>query len=134
MKKFLKRIWEVPQKALAHIIIKFTKAEYCGEYENAKLYFWNIKGGMSLSTHIFLPFEELTGSDYQMNYIKHEFGHTKQSHILGPVYLLVIGLPSIIWAGCFDKYREKTGKSYYDFYTERWANKLGGAYQEKEDD
>jgi hypothetical protein len=27
---------------------------------------------------------------------RHEYGHTIQSHLLGPLYLLVIGLPSII--------------------------------------
>lgn len=60
------------------------------------------------------------------NTIKHEFGHSIQSLILEPLFLIVIGLPSIIWAGCFDKYREKHNKSYYSFYTEKWANKLGG--------
>jgi hypothetical protein len=89
---------------------------------------------MSLSTHIFLPFEELTGSNYQMDYIKHEYGHTKQSHMLGPFYLIVIGAPSFFWAWLGDKYRQKHDVSYYDFYTESWANKLGEAYQNKEDD
>lgn len=58
--------------------------------------------------------------------IMHEYGHTRQSMLLGPLYLLVIGLPSFIWAGCFDNYRSKHNKSYYDFYTESWADKLGG--------
>jgi hypothetical protein len=47
--------------------------------------------------------------------------------MLGPLYLLVIGLPSLLWAWLGDNYREKHGVSYYDFYTEKWANKLGGA-------
>lgn len=57
---------------------------------------------------------------------KHEFGHCIQSLILGPLYLLIIGLPSLIWCGCFEKYRQKYNVSYYAFYTEKWANKLGG--------
>lgn len=57
---------------------------------------------------------------------KHEFGHCIQSLILGPLFLFVIGIPSLIWAGCFDKYRAKHNISYYSFYTEKWANKLGG--------
>lgn len=57
---------------------------------------------------------------------KHEFGHCIQSLILGPLFLFVIGLPSLIWCGCFDKYRQKHNISYYSFYTEKWANKLGG--------
>ena len=130
MKKFLIRIWEAPQKALAHIIIKLSKATEIGEYNSAKLYYWKWGGGMSLSTHIFLPIKTLTWTPYQTDYVKHEYGHTRQSHLLGPLYLLVIGLPSIIWAGCFEWYRQKYNKTYYDFYTESWANKLGGAYKE----
>ena len=53
----------------------------------------------------------------------HELGHTKQSRILGPLYLLVIGLPSFIWA---NYYAFHTTINYYSFYTERWADKLGG--------
>ena len=130
MKRFLKRIWEAPQKALAHIIIKLSKAEEAGAYEDAKLYFWKWKGGMSLSTHIFLPFNELSGSQFEENYIRHEYGHTIQSKYLGWFYLLIIGLPSLIWAGCFEGYRQKKKISYYSFYTEKWADRLGGVKRE----
>jgi len=65
--------------------------------------------------------------------IKHEYGHQLQSYILGPLYLLVIGLPSGLWCwfiqDLVNKNRKKKGKptlSYYWFYTESWANKLGG--------
>lgn len=60
--------------------------------------------------------------------IIHEYGHTVQSLILGPVWLLVIGLPSLLWAGFGDNYRRTHGVSYYDFYTEKWANILGKKY------
>ena len=130
MKRFLKRIWEAPQKALAHIVIKLFKAEEAGEYAGAKLYFWRQQAGMSLSTHIFLPFQELSGTLYEENYIRHEYGHTIQSKYLGWFYLLVIGLPSLIWAGCFEGYRKKKKISYYSFYTEKWADKLGGVKRE----
>ena len=56
----------------------------------------------------------------------HEYGHTIQSNFLGPLFLIIIGLPSIIWAGCFDRYRRKHNISYYQFYTEKWADALGG--------
>lgn len=61
---------------------------------------------------------------YNRNFIKdHEWGHTRQSLYLGPLYLLIIGLPSIIWAMI---HTPNSKKSYYFFYTERWADKLGG--------
>lgn len=57
----------------------------------------------------------------------HEYGHYIQSLILGPLYLLIIGLPSIIWCNAkrFRKLRENKGVSYFSFYPERWANYLG---------
>ena len=69
----------------------------------------------------------LTKKEEQLERVlKHESGHQVQSFILGPLYLLVIGLPSIVWNVCFRKYRAKYQISYYDFYTEKWANQLGG--------
>lgn len=137
MNIWLNKIWEAPQKALAHIIKWITKAE---KLDNAKMdkdivhfYFWNNSGGMSLSNHIFLPrkhfdktLDEIMDSKWHRDYLAHEYGHTIQSYKLGPLYLLVIGLPSIVWAGCFKNWRKKHNKDYYSFYTERWADKLTG--------
>jgi hypothetical protein len=127
MKKFLLLIWELPQKIVAKIVIKLSRAEKISTYKDATLYYWKWSGGMSLSNSIFVPFEWIDGSQWQSNYIKHEYGHSIQSKILGPLYLLIIGLPSLLWAWLGDNYRKKNNKSYYWFYTEKWANKLGGA-------
>lgn len=57
----------------------------------------------------------------------HEYGHTIQSIILGPLYLFIIGIPSAIWCNLsyFQKQRAENNKSYYSFYTENHANILG---------
>ena len=79
----------------------------------------------------------------------HEYGHTVQSMILGPFYLLAVGLPSIIWARRWSKSQstavpasvrsggeEKLSRSlkrrlklkgvrYTSRYPENWANILG---------
>ena len=74
-----------------------------------------MRGGVSLGKYIivnqWMPTKE----------IMHEYGHCRQSKYLGPLYLLVIGIPSLIWA-IFGK----RGDAYYTFYTEKWADKLGG--------
>lgn len=74
-----------------------------------------LKGGASFGRFIYVV-------EYDKDLIAHEYGHYIQSQILGPLYLLVIGLPSAIWGLL---YRESWKKDYYWFYTERWANKLG---------
>lgn len=57
---------------------------------------------------------------------KHEFGHVIQNVILGPLMPFVIDFPSIIHAALHSKLACCKGKSYYHFYTEAWANILGG--------
>ena len=139
MNKWLSRFWEAPQKAVAHLVKWFAKAEEITEPgASMHIYLWEHGGGMSLSNHIFLPRKhfknksigDIRRSKWHYAYWMHEYGHTLQSKKLGPLYLLVIGLPSLIWAGCFDDWRAKHHKSYYDFYTERWANKLSGVKEE----
>ena len=136
----IKAIWELPQNTLGWIVKKISKATSYGTYKDAEVYTWHISGGMSLGKYIFVPFEtdglmyyddnHYYRRDYVENFIKHEYGHTIQSKYLGWLYLLVIGLPSLIWAQCFEWYWSREGKSYYDFYPEKWANKLGGVEDE----
>lgn len=56
----------------------------------------------------------------------HEYGHTIQSLIFGPLYLIVMGIPSTLW-GFLPFYQKKRdrGVSYFSFFTERFANYLG---------
>lgn len=117
--------WGLLQTILGAILLLFVSSNIVNyeSYKYANVYTVlnsKLSGAISLGAIIicfYTPDEET---------VKHEFGHCIQSLILGPLFLLVIGLPSIIWAGCFDKYREKHNISYYSFYTEKWANKLGG--------
>ena len=57
----------------------------------------------------------------------HEYGHAIQSAILGPLYLPLIGIPSLIWANtavCSARRRTRS-ISYYAFPPEASANFLG---------
>lgn len=131
IKNFIKSTWEVPQNAIGAFIQKICKAELYTTYEDANVYCWNCHNGLSLGKHIFVPssFNETPPdnlSSARWNFIMHEYGHTLQSKRLGWFYLPAIVLPSMIWLAFFGGYRRKTGTSYYDFYTEKWANKLGG--------
>ena len=116
----IKYLWQLPQNLLGLLIKRITKAEVRTKYLDATVHKWGIHGGLSLGKYIFVP------SGANLAYIKHEYGHTVQSKYLGWLYLIVIALPSLIWAGCFNRFRTKYGVSYYAFYTEKWAEKLGG--------
>lgn len=115
-------IWQLPQVLLGFVVRLLTMAKYnkdaSKEYDR-KIFNWRFKSGLSLS-----PYYIMVNKYASPDTIKHEKGHSIQSMYLGPLYLIVIGIPSIIWAGLIYKH---TDKSYYWFYTELWANKLGGA-------
>lgn len=114
-------IWQLPQVIAGFFVKLFTGAKYNKELSkniDRRIFTWKLTSGISLSTYYVIVRQ---GAD--SNTVKHEKGHTIQSLILGPSYLIIIGLPSIIWAGLIHKH---TSKPYYWFYTEAWADKLGG--------
>lgn len=93
-----------------------------------------IKGKTSISLGMFafvgLDLEKdkrlenrIPDDEIEQRTLVHEYGHTIQSIILGPLYLLIIGIPSSIWAMTFNN--KGNTISYYSFYTEKWANVLG---------
>ena len=63
---------------------------------------------------------------YKKKTVLHEIGHQKQSKILGWLYLLLVGLPSIIGNLLFRIKYVKTHFDYYNLPWEKWADKLGG--------
>ncbi len=69
---------------------------------------------------------QIPSAEIPQRLLVHEYGHTVQSLILGPLYLPLIGLPSVLWAQlprCQRKWRGDV--SYFSFLPERTANHLG---------
>jgi len=83
------------------------------------------RGGWTFGCFIFLT-EPLTRAE-EHDLLIHEYGHTLQSLLLGPVWSLAIGLPSMLWCNLplFQRLRREKGISYYRLYCEAWANRLG---------
>lgn len=95
---------------------------------------WDKGYSMSLGQYIFLtnnPYPYVTeDQDIEKVYQKilvHEYGHSIQSLILGPLYLIVIGIPSYSWGTIpiFHKLRVNKNISYFDLFCEKNANTLG---------
>lgn len=119
MKRFMLYLWQLPQN-LVGLIVRLI---FIGEVRHtvAGIQFWHCKsfpGGISLGNMVMI------GSKYELT-VRHEYGHQIQSKILGPLYLLVIGIPSLIWAWLYGPVIKDTRNGYYRFYTEKWADKLG---------
>lgn len=125
MKKILNTLlqwtWCLPQNILGLFVFLYTKLRKAKTepYNGALVTKWDYCGGVSLGQFIFV------WKGASESTIKHEYGHYIDSNCLGPLYLIVIGLPSLIWCEFFKKYRTTHKKSYYDFYTEYRAERLG---------
>lgn len=92
-------------------------------YANIVYLPWNA-GGLSMGLFIFVR-DEKEKEEWLYNVRIHEYGHTWQCLLLGPLYYLIVAIPSVIWCNCFAKYREKNNISYYKLYCEAWANVWG---------
>ena len=121
MKTLLTFLWLLPQNIIGLLVMLFTKKQAPRErYNGTIITRWKYGSGVSLGQFIFV-------SKYaDEDTVKHEYGHYLQGLRLSWLYLFVVGIPSFCWAAFGGRYRRKHNKSYYDFYTERWADRLGG--------
>ena len=118
-------LWQLPQNLVGLLLVSILKPEDCYEMEGVRLcYASRMKGGISLGRYVIINDKFM---DYNGNTERHELGHARQSRLLGPLYLIVIGIPSLIWAAWWNSGR---GVSYYSFYTEKWADALGDVKRE----
>ncbi len=120
--------WGLPVNivgGVAYLIL--TKMKKCRHqkfgYANIVYLPWD-QGGLSMGLFIFMR-ENHESKEWTYNTRIHEYGHTWQCLLLGPLYYVVIALPSVIWCNCFRKYREKNNVSYFKLYCESWANAWG---------
>ncbi|MDD4316407.1 MAG: hypothetical protein PHC84_04540 [Clostridia bacterium] len=130
MKKLLLLLIDCTWAGLQNLlgIINFHKYRNCpGEnFFGANIAYHSEEwGGISLGR--FIVINGTRGDEWIAPTKVHEYGHYVQSLILGPFYLLIIGIPSMIWCNAkrFKNLRDKKGVSYYAFYPEKWANLLG---------
>lgn len=117
-------IWQLPQHLLAilyigYLVMMCKDLGIDSRYKQAIVIPCVMRGAITLGCYVFVGLN----SEYRKT-VKHELGHTIQSKILGPLYLIVIGIPSITYCGLRRIFPSLRKKNYYNFYTERWANNL----------
>ena len=121
--------WGFPQTfAGACTFLAFRRCPHF-RYRGAVVTVWDRwYKGLSLGPFVFVsPADSSNPEQADARLLVHEYGHTVQSLILGPLYLPIIGLPSVVWANvpALKRQRHDRGASYYAFYPERFANWLG---------
>ena len=116
MKRIALYLWCLPQNLLGLLFLLFIRGEERHTLNGIDFYYcWGFSGGISLGKYIIL------GDKWEKS-VRHEYGHCIQSRMLGPLYLIVVGIPSLIHAG----FCRCANHDYFDFFTEKWADKLGG--------
>lgn len=114
------------------LFLKFAKCPH-EFYHGAILTYHNGKfGGISLGAFIFVAQNrpQVWTKDARV----HEYGHTIQSMLLGPLYMTVIAIPSMIWCNTksLHQKRMRGEMNYYDLYCENSANTLGALVTKEE--
>ena len=125
--------WGLPQNLLGFIIFLICVRKPHRRFRTSIVTYWDRPDSLGCGMFVFLSnqkpagYSVAMGEKFQHDILVHEYGHIVQSLILGPLFLPVIGVPSFIWASLpvFEKLRERKGLSYYWFYCEKWATKLG---------
>ena len=120
-------VWQLPQNLLGIIWKRIKKESVITSISNddirsvdAEAYLMKAGGAVTLGKYVFIS---QTYRDQGMT-IKHECGHVKQSKMLGPLYLIVIGVSSILHAWLNDYIGCDEESDYSHFYTKKWADKL----------
>ena len=130
-------IWQLPQNIAGCLIflLHYKKAAKI-EISDFRVYVYSLTSytGFSLGNFIFLK-KDIENYSYtvkgksrsQSDLIKHETGHSIQSLILGPFFLITIGVLSLSWNIFYELFKlNKKDVDYYSFFTESWADELGG--------
>lgn len=121
-------IWQLPQHIVAiiyfgYLVMMCKDLGVDSRYKQAIVIPCVMKGAVTLGNYIFVGLN----SEYR-KIVKHELGHTIQSKILGPLYLIIIGIPSITYCGLRRLFPSLRKKNYYNFFSEKSANYLSEKY------
>lgn len=122
--KWYEILWQLPQWIVGWFYLAFKGNSLVNGfmYNGARYYVLDGQRGSVTFCKDFIFLSKI--AQYSDATIKHEYGHTIQSKYLGWLYLIIIGLPSIIWAFIHSNFMRY--KKYGDFWTEKWADRLGG--------
>jgi len=117
-------LWGFPQNLLGAILFLVHRNCPHDHFHDCIVTYWNQRGSMGLGMFLFI---DPSQAQQDPHVLIHEFGHSVQSLILGPLFLPVMGIPSYLWCNLppCRRIRKEKNISYYWFYPESTANWLG---------
>jgi hypothetical protein len=125
--------WELPQNLLgaANLLVQKGAGNVRGiEHDRGRLMVELVgDGAVSLGYFVFFSTHDNRFVPAGAENRDHELGHSVQSRLLGPLYLPIVGVPSVARVAYAVAYRTVTGKrwgGYYSGWPEKSADRLGG--------
>ena len=129
MKKVLMYLWMLPQNLLGLLLLNYYKPTRLHELEDGTkiMYSSRINGGLSMGKYVYVAathYRNDLETSLHRDTVRHNaVGHSKQSKILGWLYLPALLLSMIVGAMLWcDKYR---------FGMERWADKIANVTRKR---
>ncbi len=125
-------IWEIPQIVAGLGVLIFMKSKKRVvriETERHHFFIETPFTGVSLGWFVFWTPDGNRYPHLVNDCRMHEYGHARQSMMLGPLYLIVVGISSLSRVFYRRWYYRKNGRSwenYFNGFPENWADKLGG--------
>ena len=122
-------LWEEPQSLLGALLlaIRWLFGNVVGiEWDRRRLFVESHGGCVSLGLFVFFNCGRTVRD--------HEYGHTFQSRWFGPLYLLVVGIPSVsrvFYGRLYHKWTGRYWNGYFDGWPEKQADRLGGVQRGK---
>lgn len=133
MRTILLYVWQLPQNLLGLLMFWwYSRDTVCeeGMFRGVRaLYTKRMLRAISLGEYVIVPYSFRPLSlpqGYGLDTLIHEWGHTRQSLILGWFYLPLIGLQSLAHAILHRKACRES--DYRHFWTERWADRLAARW------
>lgn len=126
-------LWEGPQTALGALNLGLELARRGVARitrENDRI-FVELRGSRAISLGHLIFWSTVDSPFVRVNPDNklHEYGHALQSRLLGPFYLLIVGVPStmrVAYAAAQYVFTRKPWDGYYGGFPENWADRLGG--------
>ena len=116
--KIILNFWEIIQNTIGYIEFKTHNLIVNHTFKQSYIVYINYFDSHVLGKWIFIN----PRTDDNI-ILRHEYGHRIQSYILCPLYMFVIYLSSLIHYHWFST-QEKDWDEYYNFFTEKNADKL----------
>ncbi len=125
--------WEMPQTALGALNLArelVTNNVASMERQRGRI-FVELRGVGAVSLGYFVFWGTVDSKVVRVNPSNkdHEYGHALQSRMLGPLYLPIVGVPSVLrvaYASAQWIVTRQPWDGYYDGFPESWADRLGG--------